>query len=62
MYMPDGMDAYEFGNRTFIVTANEGDARDYDCYSEEISIGDLDLDPDVFPNAAELQLIPTSGA
>jgi hypothetical protein len=56
MYMPDGMDAYEFGNRTFIVTANEGDARDYDCYSEEIRIGDLDLDPDVFPNAAELQL------
>jgi hypothetical protein len=55
MYMPDGMDAYEFGRRTYIVTANEGDARDYDCYSEEIRIGDLDLDPTVFPNAAELQ-------
>lgn len=55
MYMPDGMDAYEFGNRTFIVTANEGDARDYDCYSEEARIKDLVLDTSVSPNAAELQ-------
>ncbi len=55
MYMPDAMDAYEFGNRTYIVTANEGDARDYDCYSEEVRIKDLELDPEVFPNADELQ-------
>ncbi len=55
MFMPDGMDAYEFGGRTFVVTANEGDARDYDCFSEEIRIGDLELDPNVFPDAAELQ-------
>ncbi len=55
MYMPDGMDAYEFGRRTYIVTANEGDARDYDCYSEEARIRDLDLDTAVFPNAADLQ-------
>jgi 2',3'-cyclic-nucleotide 2'-phosphodiesterase / 3'-nucleotidase / 5'-nucleotidase len=55
MYMPDAMDAYEFGRRTYIVTANEGDARDYDCYSEEARIKDLDLDPEVFPDADELQ-------
>ncbi|HSP28589.1 MAG TPA: choice-of-anchor I family protein [Ilumatobacteraceae bacterium] len=55
MYMPDGMDAYEFGRRTYIVTANEGDARDYDCYSEEIRIGSLDLDETAFPNADDLQ-------
>jgi DNA-binding beta-propeller fold protein YncE len=55
MYMPDGMDAYEFGQSTYIVTANEGDARDYECFSEEIRIADLELDPDVFPDAAELQ-------
>lgn len=54
-YMPDGIDAYEHGRSTYLVTANEGDARDYDCYSEEERIGDLDLDPTVFPNAAELQ-------
>lgn len=39
----------------FIVSANEGDSRDYDGFSEEERIGDLALDPDVFPNAAELQ-------
>jgi hypothetical protein len=55
MYMPDAIDAYEFAGRTYIVSANEGDARDYDCYSEETRIGDLDLDPLAFPNAADLQ-------
>jgi hypothetical protein len=54
-YMPDGIDAYEHGNKTYLVTANEGDARDYDCYSEEARIADIELDPTVFPNAAELQ-------
>jgi DNA-binding beta-propeller fold protein YncE len=46
MYQPDAIDAYTHGNSTYIVTANEGDARDYDCYSEEARIKDLDLDPD----------------
>lgn len=55
MYMPDAVDAYQFANRTYIVSANEGDARDYDCYSEEVRIEDLTLDPTAFPNAAELQ-------
>ncbi|MGI8758507.1 MAG: choice-of-anchor I family protein [Acidimicrobiales bacterium] len=53
MYMPDGIDAYEHGNRTYIVTANEGDARDYDCYSEEARVKDLDLSG--WPEADELQ-------
>jgi hypothetical protein len=35
--------------RTFIATANEGDARDYDFFSEEERVDDLDLDPSVFP-------------
>jgi 2',3'-cyclic-nucleotide 2'-phosphodiesterase/3'-nucleotidase/5'-nucleotidase len=40
---------------TYLVTANEGDARDYDGYGEEARLGDLVLDATVFPNAAELQ-------
>lgn len=36
--------------RTFLITANEGDARD-----EDVRIGDLTLDPVVFPGAATLQ-------
>lgn len=55
MYMPDGIAAYTANGATYLVTANEGDARDYDGYSEETRLGDLVLDAAVFPNAAELQ-------
>ncbi|MFL1406698.1 choice-of-anchor I family protein [Marinobacter sp. M1N3S26] len=55
MYMPDAIDSYRFFGRTYVVTANEGDARDYDGYSEETRVKDLTLDPEVFPNAEELQ-------
>lgn len=29
LYMPDTIDSFEFGETTYIVTANEGDAREY---------------------------------
>lgn len=55
-YMPDGMTTYEVGGSTYVVTANEGDARDYDGFSEEVRVDDLTLDPTAFPDAATLQL------
>lgn len=55
MYQPDTIANYETGGQRYIVTANEGDARDYDGFSEEERIGDLDLDPAQFPDAVELQ-------
>ncbi|MEO1267512.1 MAG: choice-of-anchor I family protein, partial [Myxococcota bacterium] len=55
MYMPDAIDSTTINGRTYLVTANEGDARDYDGFSEEERIGDLTLDPDAFPDAATLQ-------
>jgi len=55
MYMPDAIAAYSADGETYLVTANEGDARDYDGYGEEERLGDLVLDAAVFPNAAELQ-------
>jgi hypothetical protein len=55
MYMPDSIASYSFKGRTYIVTANEGDSRDYDGYSEEARVKDLTLDPELFPNATELQ-------
>jgi 2',3'-cyclic-nucleotide 2'-phosphodiesterase / 3'-nucleotidase / 5'-nucleotidase len=55
MYMPDAIDSYQSRGKTFIVTANEGDSRDYGGYSEEARVRDVTLDPVVFPNAAELQ-------
>ena len=55
MYMPDTIVAYTVDGETYLVTANEGDAREYDTYAEEERMGDLVLDWSVFPNAAELQ-------
>ncbi len=55
MYLPDAIAAYQVGSETLLVTANEGDARAWGGYSEEERVGDLDLDPEAFPNAAALQ-------
>ena len=55
MYMPDAIDSYTVDGETLLVLANEGDSRDYDGYSEEERVKDLDLDPTAFPNADALQ-------
>lgn len=36
MYQPDGFDAYRWRGQTLLVTANEGDSRDWDGFSEEV--------------------------
>lgn len=36
--------------KTFLITANEGDAREYDCFQEESRVEDLILDPSAFPD------------
>lgn len=51
MFMPDAIASYEASNgKTYFVTANEGDDR-----GENERVKDLELDPDAFPNADELQ-------
>lgn len=50
MYMPDAIASYEVDGQTYLVTANEGDARDYTGFSEEARVKDLTLDPLVFTN------------
>ncbi|RUR81719.1 alkaline phosphatase [Chlorogloeopsis fritschii PCC 6912] len=57
MYQPDGITSYKVRGKTYIVTANEGDARDYDAFSEEVRSGNnrYQLDSNVFPNATELK-------
>ncbi|AFZ46313.1 5'-Nucleotidase domain-containing protein [Cyanobacterium stanieri PCC 7202] len=52
---PDSIATYAVGGRQFVVTANEGDARDYDGFSEEVRVNSIILDPVAFPNASELQ-------
>jgi len=55
MYQPDAIASVQIGGNTYIVSANEGDARDYDGFSEEERVKDLTLDLTAFPNAATLQ-------
>ncbi|EAZ95945.1 CHU large protein [Flavobacteria bacterium BAL38] len=57
MYMPDAMAHYTIAGTTYLVTANEGDSRDYSGLSEEVRISNSSyvLDPTAFPNAAFLK-------
>ncbi|MBC7925344.1 MAG: choice-of-anchor I family protein [Bryobacteraceae bacterium] len=56
MYQPDGIANFTVGGTTYLITANEGDTRDYSAYAEEVRVGAADLDPTIFPNAAELKM------
>ncbi|SFS13508.1 hypothetical protein SAMN04487846_2706 [Microbacterium sp. cf046] len=41
VYMPDGINAYTAGDKTYLVTANEGDAREWGDYVEPVRVKDL---------------------
>ncbi len=56
MYQPDSITALRWQGQTFLITANEGDAREYSTFEEEVRVKNLGLDPTAFPNAAFLQL------
>ncbi|MEM9930055.1 MAG: choice-of-anchor I family protein, partial [Bacteroidota bacterium] len=55
MYQPDAVVPFEANGGKYLLTANEGDARDYDGFSEEVRVADLTLDPTAYPNAAAFQ-------
>ena len=55
MYQPDAIATYDVKGATYLVTANEGDAKDYDGFSEETRVAKLTLDKTMFPNADSLQ-------
>lgn len=61
LYLPDALAAFQYRGGTYIVTANEGDSRDYDGFSEEVRVKNLVLDPAVFPDASTLQKDPALG-
>lgn len=56
LYMPDAIAFAKIKGSEYLITANEGDSRDYDGYSEEERVKDLVLDNTVFLDAADLQL------
>lgn len=55
LYLPDAIAGFTRNGMNYLITANEGDARDYDAFAEEERVKDLTLDPTAFPNAADLQ-------
>lgn len=55
-YHPDAIAYAKIRGGRYLITANEGDSRDYDGYSEEKRVKDLALDPVAFPDAETLQL------
>ncbi|AFZ44988.1 Endonuclease/exonuclease/phosphatase [Halothece sp. PCC 7418] len=64
MYQPDSIASFEVDGESYIVTANEGDARDYDTFSEEVGLDDLlenellDLDDDGNPDVLGDEVFP----
>ncbi len=54
MFQPDALTSFSIGGQTFVLSANEGDARDYDGFSEEVRVADLALSLNEFPNAFDL--------
>lgn len=55
LYMPDAISTIHANGNTYVLSANEGDSRDYDGYGEEARIRDLLLDPTAFPDWETLQ-------
>lgn len=55
MYEPDAIVSYKKRGQTYLVTANEGDAREWPGLVEEARVGALTLDPVAFPDAATLR-------
>jgi DNA-binding beta-propeller fold protein YncE len=55
LYMPDGIAFFRAQGGNYLITANEGDTRDWDAFSDEARVSTLTLDPTAFPNAASLK-------
>jgi|GEM_PF-213297 len=56
-YIPDAIAAFEQGGVSYLITANEGDEREYSAINERTTVGanGTVLDPMVFPHAAVLK-------
>lgn len=55
MYQPDTIDVFEQDGQRYLLTANEGDSRDYDGFSEQAEVKDITLDAATFSDGVALQ-------
>ena len=63
MPMPDGIARLERGATTYLLTANEGDAREYgSCFArDDVRVSSLTLDATAFPTGATLKASGPNG-
>jgi len=54
MYLPDAVAAFSIGGEQYLITANEGDSRAYDSFTEEARVKELKLDMDAFAGWPDL--------
>lgn len=54
-FLPDAITNYEVDGVTYLITANEGDEKEYAGLNERTTVSAVTLDPVVFPNAAMLK-------
>lgn len=55
MFQPDAIVTVNINGMDYIISANEGDARDYGGFSEEVRVDDLVLDETAFPVSEDYQ-------
>lgn len=55
VYQPDAIASYSVDDQVYLITANEGDARDYDGFVGEARLGDVTLDETVFPEEEDFK-------
>ncbi|MBO9703435.1 MAG: choice-of-anchor I family protein [Sporocytophaga sp.] len=57
LHMPDAVGSFELNGTNYVVTANEGDEREYAGLNERTTVGNnsVVLDPEKFPHAAVLK-------
>ncbi|MFM7911150.1 MAG: choice-of-anchor I domain-containing protein, partial [Bacteroidota bacterium] len=54
-YMPDAIANFTIGTTPYLITANEGDEREYTALNERTTVGAVNLDATRFPNSAMLK-------
>lgn len=55
MYQPDAIARFKAGRSNYLITANEGDARDWPGFAEEARVSSLSLDATAFPEGGTLK-------
>lgn len=61
MYQPDAIATFKVNGEDFLITANEGDARDYQGYSETARVSELLLDTMAFDHLEKLKSCDSLG-